>query len=323
MSSTPSVSIVVPAFRAQATIGAAISGVLTQTYASWELVVVDDGSDDATSAIVAAHADDRIRLVRQENRGVAAARNAGIESSRGPLIAFCDADDHLLPDHLRSMVALHRPRSIVTANAYWLLPGGISPSKLRHKGRFPKQGEQRMAILEQNFVSTMSLFPKALYEEIGPFDESLRRAEDWDFWLRAVFAGYAVVHQPVPLALYRWTDGSLSAAAEAMDADVQRVLRRALERPDLADEERRYLDRRLAGPDPRQLFRDAERALRAGRGREAAPLYAKAADLLPSERRLVWKARLVGIAPTLAGRVLGRRQRARETALGLEDRHVR
>src|SRR5437016_1365273 len=175
----PSVSVVMPAYRAASTIGAALSGVLSQTAENIELVVVDDGSDDETADIVTAHHDPRIRLVRQPNRGVAAARNAGIEAAAAPLIAFCDADDMLLPPHVGALLDRSATRTIVTANAYWPLPGGIDPTKLRHKGKFPAPDAQRLAILQQNFVSTMSLFPKAIVDEIGPFDECLSHAEDW------------------------------------------------------------------------------------------------------------------------------------------------
>lgn len=319
----PSVSVVIPAFRAASTIGAALSGALMQTCADIEVVVVDDGSDDETADIVAAHRDPRVRLVRQENRGVAAARNVGVAAVRADLVAFCDADDMLLPSHLERALALVAPRTVVTTNAYWLLPGGIDPGKVRHLGRFPAPEAQRAAILQQNFVSTMSIFPRALVDEIGPFDETLRRAEDWDFWLRAVLAGYRVVHQPRPLALYRWTDDSLSAGVEEMDEAVRAVLRKAAAGNDLRPEERAYVERRLAGPDPRVLYRRAEQALRDGRYGEAAAGYAAAAELLPTERRLVWKARLVGAWPSATGRLMARRMRDREAALGFGEGHVR
>ena len=319
----PDVSVVMPAYRAEATIGAALSGVITQTHANVEVVVVDDGSDDDTAAIVSAHRDERVRLVTQPNRGVAAARNTGLDAARADLVAFCDADDILLPSHVAALLELYRPGAIVTANSYWLFPGGISRHKRRHKGRFPAPDAQRMAILEQNFVSTMSLFSRSLVAEIGGFDDQLRRAEDWDFWMRAVFAGHTIVHQPVPHALYRWTSTGLSASHADMDTDVRRVLERAAARTDLRPDERDYLDRRLAGPDPRELFRSAEHALRAGRTHEAKPLYRAAAALLPSERRLVWKARLVGISPRVIGRVIGRRQRARDDEIGFDDDMVR
>ena len=198
---THRVSVVMPAFEAEQTIGAAVSSVLQQTYTDWELVVVDDGSTDATAAIAAAHPGP-IRVVRQENAGVAAARNRGIAEARGELVAFCDADDILLPGHLDALLSTwQRSGGIATSNCYWLFPGGIDRSKTRYRGGFPPPERQRHAILEQNFVLTMSLFPRRLVDDIGPFDTSLQRAEDWDFWLRAIYAGYRVALQATPLAL--------------------------------------------------------------------------------------------------------------------------
>jgi len=156
------VSVVVPAFDAEATVGAAVSSVLWQTYRDFEVVVVDDGSRDATGAIASSFPEP-VRVVSQENAGVASARNRGIHEAQGDLIAFCDADDVLLPQHLEALVAVHdRHGGIATSNCYWLYPGGIHAARTRYKGRFPNPDRQRHAILEQNFVSTMSIFPKAL-----------------------------------------------------------------------------------------------------------------------------------------------------------------
>lgn len=320
---SPDVSIVMPAFRAAATIGAAVSGVLTQTVGAIELVVVDDGSDDATADIVSAHADPRVRLIRQDNQGVAVARNIGIEAANAELIAFCDADDILLPRHVEAMLCLNAPRTIVTANAYWLFPGGIDRRKLRHRGRFPAGPEQRQAILESNFVSTMSLFPKAVFRDIGPFDPDLRRAEDWDFWLRAILGGTTVVHQPVPHALYRWSGAGLSSERGEMDRAADVVLQRAAARADLRPGERAYLRARLAGPGPRVTLRTAEEALRDGRYRAAAAAYRDTSALVPSERTVVWMARLINVFPGVTGPVLRARQRRREGRLGWDATMVR
>ena len=100
------VSVVIPAFDAERTVGAAISSVLWQTYGDLEVVVVDDGSGDATGAIASSFPEP-VRVVRRENGGVAAARNLGIAEARGELIAFCDADDVLLPRHLEALVEVH------------------------------------------------------------------------------------------------------------------------------------------------------------------------------------------------------------------------
>jgi glycosyltransferase involved in cell wall biosynthesis len=317
------VSVVTPAFDAGRTIGAAVSSVLAQTYDDLELVVVDDGSTDSTAAIVEAH-EGPVRLVQQENAGVAAARNRGIEEARGQLIAFCDADDVLFPEHVEQLVRLWDERGgIVSANSYWLLPGGIHRSRTRYKGGFPKPAEQRRAILEQNFVSPLSLFPRALVDEIGAFPVERRRAEDWHFWIRAILAGQRVALQPRPSALYRWGTESLSAARDAMDADVDAIYRELAGRDDLTAAEREYVQRRLAGPSPRELARDGDQALREGRYREAARAYRDAAMLVPSERMLRWKARALSPAPRLVGPLVRARQLRIERALGMGEEHVR
>jgi glycosyltransferase involved in cell wall biosynthesis len=319
----PRVSVVMPAYNAARHIGGAVASVLSQTYRDYELVVVDDGSSDETGAIVAAHPGP-VKLLGQENAGVGAARNAGIAGSSGDLITFCDADDFLFPSHLGALVSAYDDRpGIVTANAYWLFPDGIHPSKTRHKGRFPAPGSQRRAILEQNFVSTMSLFPASLVDDIGPFADDLRRAEDWEFWMRAIFAGVRVSWQRRPYALYRWEAASLSADRGAMDLAILDVLRRAESTLDLTIAERALVRHRLEGPDPRQLGRDADDALRAARYGEAARLYLQAAKLTPSERRLVMKARLLRVSPRLLGPVVRARQLRLERQLGFTPDHVR
>ena len=208
----PRVSVVMPAYQAAWSVGAAVESVLWQTYRDLEVVVVDDGSTDATAEIVRAH-EGPVRVVHQENAGVAAARNRGIAEAAGELIAFCDSDDLWFPAHLEALVEVYDRAGggIATANSYWLFPGGIHPARTRFRGRFPTADEQRRAILEQNFVSTMALFPRRLPEEIGPFPVDRRRAEDWDFWIRAIYAGHRVALQPRPLSLYRWGATGLSS----------------------------------------------------------------------------------------------------------------
>lgn len=318
------VSVVMPAYNRRVVVGAAVASVLWQTHGHLELIVVDDGSSDGTSEVAASYGDPRLVLVRQTNAGAGAARNTGLKRATGDVIAFVDSDDLLFPNYLDAMISTWRRHGgIVTANAYWLFPGGISARKTRHKGRFPPPREQRLALLQQNFVSTMSLFPRRMLADIGMFDVTLARNEDWDLWLRAVFAGYRVTHQPLPLALYRWTGFSLSTDLELVFTEETAILRRMAERPDLLPPEREYLERRLRHLPPRQLAIRADAAMRTGQYREAASLYREAAELCTSETMLVRKARLLGAAAPLVGPILRHRQLRREAALGMDPASAR
>jgi len=312
-----------PAHQAEETVGGAISSILQQTYRDFELVLVDDGSTDATNRIASSFPEP-VRVVRQEHLGVSVARNRGVEEAQGELLAFCDADDLLFPQHLQALLDVYeRHGGIATANSYWLLPGGIHPSRRRYKGPFPKPERQRLAILEQNFVSTMSVLARSLFDELGPYDTDLEVAEDWDFWIRAIYAGHYVWLQPRPLSLYRWGTRSLSAKPGRADRHHNAILQKVAARDDLRPEERAYLKRRLAGPSPAQLSRRGDQALREGRYREAAANYREAAALCPTEPRLLWKARAMRIAPRLVGPLVRRRQLRIEEALGFEKGHVR
>jgi len=320
----PFVSVIMPAHQAASTVGAATASVVWQTYRPLELIVVDDGSTDQTAAIAEAHGEP-VRVLRQAQGGVAAARNAGIAAARGELITLCDADDLLFESHVQALVEtfLRAGGGIATANSYWLLPGGIHPSKKRYKGGFPSPERQRLAILEQNFVSTMSLFPRALTEQIGPFDEGRSRTEDWDFWLRAIYAGHRVTLQPQPLSLYRWGMQSLSSDWVRMDAEVEAIFIGLEDRVELTEQERAYVRRRRAGHGPHQLAREGDEALRAGRYRDAARAYREAASLCSNERMLVWKSRALTLAPPLAGPLVRARQLRIERLLRMEAGHKR
>ena len=105
------ISVVIPLYNKEKSIAQTLECVLNQTYKDFEVIVVDDGSKDNSAAIVAQFTDTRIHLIRQENGGVSAARNRGIEEAQGKYVAFLDADDVWLTDHLESLVNLIRQYS--------------------------------------------------------------------------------------------------------------------------------------------------------------------------------------------------------------------
>jgi hypothetical protein len=319
---SPRVSVIMAAYQAEATVGAAIASVLWQSYHDRELIVVDDGSTDRTADIAAAHPSTRV--IRQDNAGVAAARNRGMQEASGELVTFFDADDLLFERHMEVLVEFYDRRGgIISPNHFSLLPGGIHPSRVRYKGGFPRPERQRRAILEQNFVSIMSLFPMRLVESIGPLSEDLRQVEDWEFWIRAIFSGQRVTLQPRPLALYRVGVAGLSADTAAMDRAIRKILQGVEASFPLTPGESAYVRRRLSGPDPRELSRRGDEALRERRYREAARLYRSAAALSASEPRLVWKARVLAPAPGLIGPLVRARQLRIEGDLGLGQGHTR
>ncbi|MCZ2155754.1 MAG: glycosyltransferase family 2 protein, partial [Bryobacterales bacterium] len=108
MSPAPAVSIIIPAFNAAPWLKDAVHSVLAQSYRDWELIVVNDGSTDGTSALAKSFNDPRIRVIDQTNAGVSAARNAGMAAAQGNLFAFLDADDAMLPETLNRKVGTLR-----------------------------------------------------------------------------------------------------------------------------------------------------------------------------------------------------------------------
>lgn len=199
MSDAPLFSVVMPAYDTAATVEDAIRSVLEQTEPSFELLVVDDGSRDDTADRAARSGDDRVRVVRQANRGAAAARNEGIRLSTGRLVAFVDSDDLWLPGYLAGMRRLFEADpevGLLYTDAWVLDPASlrVATESAMHWQRPPGTPGSSEAFLEQlldrNFVYSATVVPRAVFERLGPFDESLRAAIDYEMWLRIVASGY-------------------------------------------------------------------------------------------------------------------------------------
>src|SRR5690348_4594727 len=185
----PRVSIIMPVFNRAATVGRAIASVMAQAFGDWELIIVDDGSEDDLPAATAAFPDERLRLLRHErNRGAAAARNTGIGAARAPLIAFLDSDDEWLPAKLaRQVDAIERaePRLGALCTAFRLRRTRTGHSE----DRYPSAARGWPAqFLDGCFVSpgTTLLARRECFDTVGLLDESLARFEDWDWLLRLV-----------------------------------------------------------------------------------------------------------------------------------------
>ena len=180
----PLVSVIIPTYNRASVLPRAIKSVLGQTFRDFELLVVDDGSDDSTADILGTF-DGRLTALFQENRGVAAARNLGIKCSTGPFLAFLDSDDEWLPEKLArqtDIVDVEDPDFICHTDEIWLRNG----MELRQKGIHRKQGGRFFPrALERCLISPSSVMvSRELMDRVGWFDESLPAAEDYDLWLR-------------------------------------------------------------------------------------------------------------------------------------------
>ncbi|MFK5690595.1 glycosyltransferase family 2 protein [Ornithinimicrobium sp. LYQ92] len=296
----PLVTVVMPAYNAETTIGASLSGVLTQTHPSVEVVVVDDGSTDRTGDICQAHGD-AVRYLRQENAGSSVARNAALEQARGDFIAFCDADDVLLPAYLEKALARYHDagggRRVVMCEALQLTSTGLAHGRRLIGPHFP-QDRQRLAILQKNFVPILSLFPRQLLDEVPGFAEDLLYCEDWEFWIRTVLSGWEVVFQPEPHALYRLTPDAKSADERRHAAEDVIVRRVKDEHWDgLGRHEREFLTLRLGTEAPRLLDLRAGEDLRARRWSQARGRYRSLAGLSSQDRRVQLRSLVFGYVP--------------------------
>ena len=209
---TPSVSVVMPAWNAAATVGAAVASVRAQTLHDWELIVVDDGSTDATAAEVerVAAADFRVRLLRRGHEGVVAAANAGVAEARAPLVARLDTDDVMMPRRLAAQVAWLESRPEIGV-ASSLVEFGGDPIAARGyalhvdwiNSLLEPDEIARSRFIESPLANPSAMFRRELVDRHGGCVDT-GEPEDYELWLRWMDAG--VRFAKVPEVLLRWND---------------------------------------------------------------------------------------------------------------------
>ena len=223
---SPEVSVIIPAYNASRTIGAAVDSVLAQTFTDLELLVIDDGSQDDTADVVSAFADPRVKCVRKENGGVSVARNWGLDLATGSYVAFLDADDAWRPAKLeRQYHALgERPHVGLCFAATEHADDDLRPTAMHPA---PQRTDYSEALLlEGNIVSgsASSVMARAsALDEAGCFDPSLSLCADWDLWLRmSVVTGFLALDEP--LVLYRSIPGTMSGDPKVLEHDTFALL---------------------------------------------------------------------------------------------------
>lgn len=189
------VSIVIPVRNGASYIAEAINTALSQGPEVGEVIVVDDGSSDATVSIVRSQRDSRIHLIANQYPGVSAARNLGARTATGQFLLFLDADDRLRPGAVRRLMstAVIAPNAVVVYGDYDLIDGAGRPIGRRGllRGRSKPSGDVLARLTAGNFIVNggIMLIDAEAFRVAGGFDESLRLCEDWHCWCRLAATG--------------------------------------------------------------------------------------------------------------------------------------
>jgi len=264
----PVVSVIVPAYRVTDFIGEALDSVLAQTFTDYEIIVINDGSPDSEALERALEPYmSRIIYIKQENRGVSAARNTGIAAARGSLLAFLDGDDTWLPNYLEVQVArIQADPTIDVLYPNVLLFGGSSEAGEEFMTACPSNGEvtfERLLLQECN-VSNCSIARREMIISAGLFDESLPSVEDFDLWLRVIKEGGRIAYHRDVLARYRRRPGSLTADPIWLNEHILKVLKKVKQTMDLTPSERAIVDAQLEHFQAMLRLQEGKRAFFSG-----------------------------------------------------------
>ena len=229
----PCVSVVIPAYRAERFLGEAIESILAQTLPPQEVVVVDDGSDDGTGAIAASF--EQVRVIRQPNGGPGAARNRGFAATTGGIVAFQDADDVAFPRRLelsaRHLSANPADGAVLGRQEVFVEEGARVPFWDRESGDGPAgEGARSGGLASLTAHPCTMAVRREVFEQIGPFNETMRHGEDTDWLLRVSEAGHGIGRLDEPLVRRRVHPGALTQDADAARQAAFRVLWARIER---------------------------------------------------------------------------------------------
>lgn len=314
------VSVVIPLYNKEPYVARCLGSVLAQTFSDYEVIVVDDGSTDGSAEVALRFQDDKVRIFRQENAGPGAARNRGVQESRGELIAFLDADDEWHPQFLERMVDfLRRWPQAGIVGSQWIDVATGAPSRVPMLE--PLGGSEGIianyfgdAVCPPILSSSSVVVRRSVLEDVGGFMTEERLGEDLELWARIALR-YPVGYVAAPLAYYhREAEGRACEASTLQPyPPVVRFLQRAMARGGLSED-------RLADIREycyRWLIHYASNLHARGKGREARRILWR--DCRPTRRFRRQRLRALAVAclPTgLRTWLRGLRRRVSEALKG-------
>ena len=275
---TPAVSVIIPAYNSARLIGETLSSVFAQTFADYEVVVVNDGSPD-TEELEQVLQPYRARIVyiEQKNSGPAGARNAAIQAARGEYVAFLDSDDIWLPSYLAEQLeVLRADDSIALVSADAVLFGGSALAGQTFMQLWPSREPvtvQKLLTMKCAVLTSCVVARKERLMAAGLFDEEFLRSEDYDLWLRLAHKGARFAYTHKVLARHRVHDASLAADEKSLFESQIAVYQKLSRTEGVADELRQLI--------ARQIERcEADIALLQGKSQLMAGQYAQAIKAL-------------------------------------------
>lgn len=233
----PLISVVIPTYNYARYLPKAIASVLNQTYQNFEIIIVDDGSTDDTKSVITE--DKRVIYFYQENKGLAVARNAGIEKSAGDYLVFLDADDWLEQDALEQNYEAIKGKShiaFVSGNHYFFR---VETNKI-HEVSVTITGNHFVHLLESNYIGMHAavMFQRWVFTNIR-YDETLTSCEDYDLYLR-IARSHPVLHHQKFIATYYFHTSGLSHNYKAMMHSVNTVMKKQAPYIRSAEEQEAY-----------------------------------------------------------------------------------
>lgn len=233
------ISVIIPTYNRCGSLRRALASVLAQTYAAAEVIVIDDGSTDTTADLLCTEFP-QVTYFFQQNRGVSAARNAGIQLATGQWLAFLDSDDEWLPDKLSRQMELlaENPNyQVCHTDEIWIRRGKRVNAMKKHAKRGGWIFRHCLPLCAMSPSATM--IHRSVFAEVGNFDPSLPACEDYDLWLR-ITARYPVAFVETPQIIkYGGHDDQLSARYWGMDRFRIQALRGIIDHGRLSTGDRR------------------------------------------------------------------------------------
>lgn len=226
----PTISVIIPAYNAEQTILETIKSVQKQTFADFELIVINDGSTDKTMELLNTVQDPRLKVFSYSNGGLPVARNRGIIQATGEFITFIDADDLWTPDKLELQLAALQKNPQAGLVYSWTLVMDEKGEDFYPGKSVSFEGNVHAQLLLSNFIASGSnvMLRREAIASVGEFDATLRSCEDWDYWLR-VAPHWSFVVVPKHQILYRQTSGAMSSKVDVMEKNHLIVHERAFQ----------------------------------------------------------------------------------------------